>query len=55
MTLEELRSRHRSQIVELAQKRGAHNVRVFGSLARGDQRIDSGIDGALLRACGSGP
>ena len=44
MTLEELRSQHRNQIVELAQKRGAHNVRVFGSLARGDQRTDSDID-----------
>jgi predicted nucleotidyltransferase len=44
MTLEELRSRYRSQIVELAEKRGAHNIRVFGSIARGDQRSDSDID-----------
>lgn len=44
MTLEELRSRYRNQIVELADKRGAHNVRVFGSIARGEQRSDSDID-----------
>jgi predicted nucleotidyltransferase len=44
MTLEELRSRHRDQIVDLAQRRGAHNIRVFGSVARGDQRLDSDVD-----------
>ena len=44
MTLEELRSRYRPQILALAEKRGAHNVRVFGSLARGDQSSDSDID-----------
>jgi hypothetical protein len=44
MTLEQLRSRHRNQIIALAQKRGAHNVRVFGSVARGDQGSDSDID-----------
>jgi predicted nucleotidyltransferase len=43
MTLEELRSR-RHQIVELAEKRGAHNVRIFGSVARGEQSSDSDID-----------
>jgi hypothetical protein len=44
MTLEELRSRYRNQIVDLAEKRGAHNVRVFGSIARGEQHPDSDID-----------
>ncbi len=44
MTLEELRARHRHQIIYLAQKRGARNVRVFGSLARGDQNPNSDID-----------
>ena len=44
MSLEELRSRYRNQIVELAEKRGAHNIRVFGSIARGEQRSDSDID-----------
>ena len=44
MTLEELRSRYRSRILEIAEKRGARNVRVFGSIARGEQRSDSDID-----------
>ena len=44
MTLEEVRSRYREQIVAAASRRGAHNVRVFGSVARGDQRHDSDID-----------
>jgi uncharacterized protein len=44
MTLEELRFRHRDRIVELAQRRGAHNIRVFGSVARGEQRLDSDVD-----------
>jgi predicted nucleotidyltransferase len=43
MTLQELRAR-RDQILSLAEKRGAHNVRVFGSIARGDQRPQSDID-----------
>ena len=44
MTLEELRSRYRDQIVAAADRRGAHNIRVFGSVARGDQRHNSDID-----------
>lgn len=44
MTLEELRSSYRSQVIALAEKRGAHNVRVFGSVARGLARSDSDID-----------
>jgi len=44
MTLEELRSRYRDQIIGLAEKRGAYNVHVFGSCARGDQRSGSDID-----------
>ena len=44
MTLDELRGRYREQILEIAGKRGARNVRVFGSIARGDQRADSDID-----------
>ena len=44
MTLEEVRSRYREQIVAAAGRRGAHNVRVFGSVARGDQRHGSDID-----------
>jgi hypothetical protein len=44
MTLEEVRYRYRAQIVAAAERRGAHNVRVFGSVARGDQSYDSDID-----------
>ena len=44
MTLEEVRLRYRDQIVAAASKRGAHNVRVFGSVARGDQHHGSDID-----------
>ena len=44
MTLQELRSRYRDRIIGLAERRGAHNVRVFGSVARGEQRPDSDID-----------
>ncbi|MBZ5586912.1 MAG: nucleotidyltransferase family protein [Acidobacteriia bacterium] len=44
MTLEELRSSYRDQVLSLAEKRGARNVRVFGSVARGEQRPDSDLD-----------
>jgi predicted nucleotidyltransferase len=44
MTLDEIRSQYRAQIVAAAENRGAHNIRVIGSVARGDQRYDSDID-----------
>ncbi len=44
MTLEELRGRYREEILAIAGKRGARNVRLFGSVARGDQRENSDID-----------
>jgi hypothetical protein len=34
----------RSDILALAPRHGAYNVRVFGSIARGDNRPDSDID-----------
>jgi uncharacterized protein len=43
MSIEELRSRRR-EILSLAARHGARDVRVFGSLARGDDRPDSDID-----------
>jgi predicted nucleotidyltransferase len=43
MTLDELRQ-HRNEILELAGNSGATNVRVFGSLARGEGRPDSDVD-----------
>ena len=44
MTPEELLERHRDQILEIAARYGAQNVRVFGSTARGEAATDSDID-----------
>ena len=35
---------HRRAILELATRHGARNVRVFGSVARGEDRPDSDVD-----------
>ena len=35
---------HRDQILEIAARNGAHNVRIFGSVARGDAGPASDID-----------
>jgi len=35
---------YRQKILDAAARRGARNVRVFGSVARGDDRPDSDID-----------
>ncbi len=43
MTLEELR-RSKRQILGIARSYGAHNVRVFGSVARGENRAESDDD-----------
>ena len=44
MTLDEIRSHYRDKIIAAAGKRGARNVRIFGSVARGEQRQDSDVD-----------
>ena len=44
MDLAELIIEKRQQILEVAAKRGAHDVRVFGSVARGDYDTNSDID-----------
>jgi uncharacterized protein len=44
MTQEELLKTQREQILFLANKYGAYDVRIFGSLARGEARPDSDID-----------
>lgn len=36
--------RHRRAVIELAARRGAHNARVFGSVARGEDTDTSDID-----------
>ena len=42
-SLDELRTRQ-DEILQIAAKHGAGNVRVFGSVARGDARPDSDVD-----------
>lgn len=44
--------RYRAEILELALRHGARDVRVFGSLARGEGREDSDLD--LLVTLGEG-
>jgi uncharacterized protein len=44
MTLEELRVTRRESILRIAARRGAKNVRVFGSVARGESDRLSDID-----------
>ncbi|MCX5757651.1 MAG: nucleotidyltransferase family protein [Candidatus Hydrogenedentes bacterium] len=44
MTVEEILRNRREEIVRIAARHGATNVRVFGSAARGDSRPDSDID-----------
>jgi hypothetical protein len=44
VTLDELRAAHRARIIDLAARRGARNVRVFGSVARGGSTATSDID-----------
>jgi len=44
MKLEQLVQNQREQILAIAHKNGAHNVRIFGSVARGDSHPDSDID-----------
>ncbi len=43
MLLEELRT-NRNAIVDLANRHGARHLRVFGSVARGEERPDSDVD-----------
>jgi len=44
MEIEKLLKTHKQQILMLARKNGAYDVRVFGSVARGEARLDSDID-----------
>ena len=44
MTTTELIRQKREEILGLATKRGAFNVRLFGSIARGEERADSDVD-----------
>jgi predicted nucleotidyltransferase len=44
MAIKQLIEEKRDDIVHIAARHGAHNVRVFGSAARGDDRPDSDVD-----------
>ena len=44
LTLDTLRANRREAILELARRRGARSVRVFGSVARGDAGPGSDLD-----------
>jgi len=52
-TLEELRAR-REEILRIAARWGARNVRVFGSVARSEARPDSDVDLLVEMAPGRG-
>lgn len=42
--LDTLRAERRDEILRLAQRRGAHSLRVFGSVARGEAKEESDLD-----------
>lgn len=44
MSVEELLKTRREEILQISAKYGARNVRIFGSVARGEARPDSDID-----------
>jgi len=44
ITLDTLRAEKKDEILRLAERRGAHNLRVFGSVARGDANEGSDLD-----------
>ncbi|MEA5574080.1 nucleotidyltransferase family protein [Calothrix sp. UHCC 0171] len=44
MGIQELLLPFREEILRIAAKYGAHSVRVFGSVARGEARLDSDVD-----------
>jgi predicted nucleotidyltransferase len=44
MTIQDLLKEKRREILEIAAKHGAYNVRVFGSVARGEEGPESDVD-----------
>ena len=52
VTLDTLRAERREEILRLAEGRGAHSLRVFGSVARGEANEDSDLDLLVAREPG---
>lgn len=44
MKVKDLLQQRREEILQLAAKHGAYNVRIFGSVVRGEEREDSDVD-----------
>lgn len=44
MGIDEILKAYREEILRIAAKYGAYNVRVFGSVARGEATLDSDVD-----------
>lgn len=44
VTLDTLQREKRTEILRLGEKHGARNIRVFGSVARGDNHAESDVD-----------
>jgi len=44
MSIDDLLQEKREEILRIAARRGAYNVRVFGSVARGEARPESDVD-----------
>lgn len=44
MGIDEILKTHREEILKIAAQYGAYNVRVFGSVARGEASSDSDVD-----------
>jgi len=44
MKIRQILQEKRAEILQLATKHGAFNVRIFGSVARGEEREDSDVD-----------
>lgn len=55
MTKRALLARHRNAILALAARNGLADVRIFGSVARGDEHSESDIDVLIRRVPGSDP
>ncbi len=49
ITLEQLRSQYKPQILEIARKYGITDIRIYGSVARGEATENSDIDFLVRR------